>query len=102
MNTIKNDAAMARGIGMPRRSRTIFDSRTGARRAAPSGEPDEDAGLVGPGMGPAGPRDRAATAVPSAKGTMTAKATQTARMSELGIHAGKGAKGRGVPATPGH
>jgi transposase len=33
---------------------------------------------------------------------MTAKATQTARMSELGIHGGKGANVRSVAATRGH
>src|SRR5215470_13845316 len=94
---MRNEAAIARVIGMPRRRRTSFDSRTGDRWGVEA----FDATRRVPGMGAAGPRERPATTAPSAKGTMMARPIHTERMSQPGIHCGNGTNAKAITARRG-
>src|SRR5215813_5394096 len=95
--TMRNEAAIARVIGMPRRRRTTFDSRTGDRWGVDA----FDATRRVPGMGAAGPRDRPATTAPSTNGTMMARPIHAERMSQLGTDSGKGTKAKAVTTRRG-
>src|SRR5215468_4258716 len=96
---MRNDAAMASVMGIPRSRRTTFGSLTGDRWVA-----DEGGGATRrvPGMGTAGPRARLATTAPSTNGTTMARPIQTPRTSQLGTHGGKYAKVRATAARRGH
>src|SRR5262249_22187273 len=97
---MRNDAAMASVMGIPRSRRTTFGSVTGERWTA-----DEGGGAVTrrvPGMGTAGPRARPATTAPSTNGTTMARPIQTPRTSQPGTHGGKYAKVRATAARRGH
>src|SRR5215471_5817494 len=94
---MRNEAAIARVIGMPRRTRTSFDSRTGDRWGVDA----LDATRRVPGMGAAGPRERPATTAPSAKGTMMARPIHIERMSQPGIDSGNGTNAKAITARRG-
>jgi hypothetical protein len=103
MKTMKNDAATPRVIGTPRSKRMIFDSRRGECCRADSPEPGEAAALAVPGIGAAVPRARAAIAIPSAKGTPTARNIQIRRITQVGTQlCGSGTKARTSVASRGH
>src|SRR5215472_5329663 len=94
---MRNEAAIARVIGMPRRTRTSFDSRTGDRWGVDAFDTTRRV----PGMGAAGPRERPATTAPSTKGTMMARPIHTERMSQPGIDSGNGTNAKAITARRG-
>src|SRR5262245_20032090 len=96
-NTTANDAAMASVVGTPRDMRFSLDSPSGVGGGGP--------GV--PGTGDPDPRARVAMAIPTAKGTATARASHPSRTVQDGTKAGMGTKastsamalGQTIPST---